>query len=207
MIRVGELAVLLELRSTDSVLAALDALTRGSPRGVRDLVPGATTLLATFDAIPSAEQQARLASVEATSLQRSGVAARSRQREHRIPVRYDGEDLRSLARLLGLCVEDVVRLHCAAEYLVAFVGFQPGFAYLAGLPPALHAPRRAMPRPLVPAGSVAIGGEWTGIYPSATPGGWHLVGRTTLALFDPQAAAPALLAPGDRVRMVPCSDP
>jgi len=96
----------------------------------------------------------------------------------------------------------VVRRHAAAEYVVYLLGFLPGFAFLGGLPTALATPRRAVPRTAVPAGSVGIGGEQTGIYPLRSPGGWHLIGRTEVALFDPLAASPTLLRPGDRVRFV-----
>lgn len=119
-----------------------------------------------------------------------------------IPVRYDGPDLVDVAAHCGLTPEEVVRRHAAAEYVVYFIGFQPGFAYLGGLDESLHTPRRAEPRTAVPAGSVGIGGAQTGIYPLVTPGGWQLIGRTTLPLFDPQAEPPTLLAPGDRLRFV-----
>jgi len=98
-----------------------------------------------------------------------------------------------------LLTEEFARRHAAASYRVAFVGFAPGFGYLSGLPPELAAARLSSPRPRVPAGSVAIGGAWTGIYPSASPGGWRLIGRTSVRLFEPRGDPPSLLAPGDRV--------
>lgn len=119
-----------------------------------------------------------------------------------IPVWYDGPDLEDVARLTGLTVSDVIARHAGAEYRVALLGFVPGFAYLGGLDPALALPRRSTPRPRVPAGSVAIGGGQTGVYPAATPGGWHLIGRTEVPMFDPTRSPPALLAVGDRVRFV-----
>lgn len=122
-----------------------------------------------------------------------------------IPVRYggvDGPDLAAVAGLHGLSEDEAVERHCAREYVVNFLGFAPGFAYLGGLDPMLHAPRLAVPRPRVPAGSVAIGGELTGVYPSALPGGWNLIGRTDLTLFDAAREPAALLGPGDRVRFV-----
>jgi KipI family sensor histidine kinase inhibitor len=100
-------------------------------------------------------------------------------------------------------MSDFVSSHAAVEYTVAFLGFQPGFPYMRGLPAGLHAPRRASPRARVAAGSVAIGGAYCGIYPSAGPGGWQIIGRTAAVLFDPAHDAPALLLPGDRVRFVP----
>ncbi len=124
-------------------------------------------------------------------------------REIDIPVRYggeDGPDLEAVADYAGLSVDEVVKRHASAEYVVFFVGFQPGFAYLGGLDASLHTPRRSVPRLEVPAGSVGIGGEQTGVYPAASPGGWQLIGRTAVALFDPSRNPPALLQPGDRVR-------
>jgi len=120
-----------------------------------------------------------------------------------IPVCYGGEfgpDLDALARHANLDADEVIARHSAAEYRVAMLGFAPGFPYLLGLDPTLHAPRRANPRTRVPAGSVAIGGAQTGIYPTELPGGWQLIGRTPSMLFDAQRMPPSLLAPGDRVR-------
>ena len=122
-----------------------------------------------------------------------------------IPVTYGGQcgpDLADVAAHTGLSEEEVVARHGAAEYRVAMLGFTPGFAYLLGLDPTLHMPRRATPRTRVPAGSVAIGGAQTGVYPRETPGGWHLIGRTTLHLFDPARDPPALLKPGMRVKFI-----
>ncbi len=113
-----------------------------------------------------------------------------------------GPDLAAVARESGLAEREVVRLLCGATLTVAFIGFSPGFPYLVGLPRELELPRLASPRPRVPAGSVALAGPFAGIYPSATPGGWRLVGRTGLRLFDPAAAPPARFAAGDRVRFV-----
>lgn len=123
-----------------------------------------------------------------------------------IPVIYGGSygpDLAEVAEHCGLSVSQVVEQHSAAEYIVYFLGFQPGFAYLAGLAPTLVTPRRAEPRLMVPAGSVGIGGSQTGIYPLATPGGWQIIGQTSLKLFNPTAEKPTLLTPGDTVRFVP----
>jgi inhibitor of KinA len=116
-----------------------------------------------------------------------------------IPVYYDGEDLAALAQYAQLTIEQVITRHTGGDYQVAMLGFAPGFAYLLGLDPALAMPRRAEPRLRVPAGSVAIGGHQTGIYPKSLPGGWQLIGRTPLRLFDPTAASPSVLRAGDRV--------
>lgn len=125
---------------------------------------------------------------------------------HEIPVEYGGTagpDLSALAERAGMDPAAYMDSHSAADYTVAFLGFQPGFPYLRGLPRALHAPRRSSPRGRVAAGSVAIGGPYSGIYPAAGPAGWQIIGRTPSVLFDSRRAVPALLAPGDRVRFVP----
>ena len=123
-----------------------------------------------------------------------------------IPVVYGtaaGPDLGEVARHAGLTEKQVVELHASVDYVVWFLGFQPGFPYLGGLPEQLATPRRDEPRLLVPAGSVGIGGAQTGIYPLATPGGWQLIGHTPLPLFDPHRDEPVLLRPGDTVRFIP----
>nr|WP_198983390.1 5-oxoprolinase subunit PxpB [Herbaspirillum sp. ASV7] len=120
-----------------------------------------------------------------------------------IPVVYGGSggpDLENVARHTGLSVDEVIARHSGGDYVVYFIGFMPGFAYMGGLAPELATPRHTTPRVTIPAGSVGIGGEQTGIYPMASPGGWQLLGRTSLNLFDPSQEAPTLLRPGDRVR-------
>jgi len=123
-----------------------------------------------------------------------------------IPVVYGnaaGPDLGDVARHAGLSEKQVVELHASVDYVVWFLGFQPGFPYLGGLPEPLHTPRRGEPRLMVPAGSVGIGGSQTGVYPLASPGGWQLIGHTSQALFDAKREEPVLLRPGDTVRFVP----
>jgi inhibitor of KinA len=125
-----------------------------------------------------------------------------------IPVCYGGEfgpDLEEIAARAGLSLKDAIELHSKAEYRVHAIGFVPGFGYLGGLPKKLHAARRATPRPSVAAGSVGIGGAQTGIYPVVTPGGWNVIGRTPLYMFDPNRPVAALLAAGDEVRFRPVS--
>jgi KipI family sensor histidine kinase inhibitor len=119
-----------------------------------------------------------------------------------VPVVYDGEDLGAVAALWGTDVRGVIEQLCGTEFRVAFCGFTPGWAYLAGLPEELAVPRLETPRPRVPAGSVALADGYAGIYPSASPGGWRLVGRTDVQLFDPDSDPAALLTPGKRVRLV-----
>lgn len=127
-------------------------------------------------------------------------------REHVIRVRYDGPDLAEVARATGLEAREVVARHAGRWYDVVLLGFMPGFAYMGELPPELVLPRRPTPRTRVPAGSVAIAGAQTGIYPFESPGGWHLIGRTEAVLFDPRREPPSLLAAGDRVRFHPLGE-
>jgi KipI family sensor histidine kinase inhibitor len=167
---------------------------------VLDIVPGMNNLTIVFD--PLGADMEGLAREMARAWARAPSVEPS-QREVEIPVFYggeDGPDLPAVAEHAGLSVDEVVKRHASAEYTVFFLGFQPGFAYLGGLDPALATPRRAVPRLEVPAGSVGIGGVQTGIYPAASPGGWQLIGRTRSALFDPVRDPPTLLRSGDRVR-------
>lgn len=120
-----------------------------------------------------------------------------------IPVTYEGEDLDAVAGATGLSPLEVTERHARPTYTCAFCGFAPGFAYLVGLDPALHLPRRATPRTRVPAGSVAIAAEYSAVYPSASPGGWHVIGHSTLALWDPLRERVSFVEPGTSVRFVP----
>jgi KipI family sensor histidine kinase inhibitor len=172
-----------------------------SAEEVADVVPGARTVLVRLH--PGADPPRRLlAAFEQVPIAR----ARANPPLVEIPVRYggdDGPDLTDVARTARLDDDEVVQRHAAGEYTVAFVGFSPGFAYLLGLPDELAVPRLETPRTRVPAGSVAIGGRYTGVYPRATPGGWRVIGRTDAELFDAGRDPPANLAPGDRVRFIP----
>ena len=177
--------------------AASEALRAAAFPEVADVVPGARTVL--VELRPGAEpSEALVRAVEAEPPD----AAATKGTLHEIAVIYDGEDLPAIAASIRLRPEDVIELHTSAEYTVAFIGFQPGFPYLLGLPEQLAVPRLSSPRVKVEWGSVAIGGEYTGIYPASTPGGWRLIGYTDTILFDPARAPPSLLAPGDRVRFV-----
>lgn len=170
--------------------------------GVGEALPGMNNLTLTFD---PAQTDAEALGARVLALWPSLEAGAIAGREVRIPVAYggeDGPDLGAVAAHTGLTPAEVVRRHCAGDYIVYLLGFLPGFAFLGGLAPELATPRRAEPRTAVPARSVGIGGEQTGIYPLVSPGGWQLIGRTPLALFDPAAAEPTLLRPGDRVRFV-----
>jgi KipI family sensor histidine kinase inhibitor len=200
----------IDLASNTLALAAAAALRAADLPGLRDIAPAYASLCvqydpaAWFDPAQAESPYALIASrideiVHNLPPQSGGPAATPIE----IPVRYGGDfgpDLEDLARQVRLSVDEVVARHCAAEYRVAMLGFAPGFPYLLGLDPALHAPRRATPRVRVPTGSVAIGGAQTGIYPRELPGGWLLIGRTPLGLFDAMRDSPALLAPGQRLR-------
>ena len=124
-------------------------------------------------------------------------------REHEIRVTYDGADLEQVSVSCGISVDEVIARHSGRTYTVDLLGFVPGFGYLSELDPSLQLPRRPQPRPRVPAGSVAIAGAQTAVYPLDTPGGWHLIGRTDETMFDPERDPPALLRAGDIVRFVP----
>lgn len=169
---------------------------------LREVLPGMNNLTLIFD-----PDQGEAADYEAR-VRKAWPRLRGRPQAGRqvdIPVHYGGAagpDLADVAAHTGLTPAEVVRRHAAGDYVVYFLGFLPGFAFLGGLEAALATPRRAAPRTAVPAGSVGIGGEQTGIYPLASPGGWQLIGRTTRPLFDPAAEPPTLLRPGDRVRFV-----
>jgi KipI family sensor histidine kinase inhibitor len=189
----GRRAVLVEV---DDVLGYQAALTQAPPDGVDELVPAARTLLVRFD--PAVTDAGRLG---ALLRQVSPVDSRvTEAAEVVIPVVYDGEDLAEVASETGLSVSEVVARHSAGAYVSAFCGFAPGFAYLSGADPVLHVSRRSSPRTRIPAGSVAIAGEYSAVYPSASPGGWRLLGRTAAPVWDVERDPPNLLPPGTRVR-------
>ncbi|MER5605170.1 allophanate hydrolase subunit 1 [Micromonospora tulbaghiae] len=160
-----------------------------------EIVPGAVTVL--LDGVPDPEATA----ARITGWRPRTAASGAATAEVRVPVVYDGEDLPRVAGHWNVDVPAVVDRLRRTEFRVAFCGFAPGFAYLTGLPPELAVPRLATPRTRVPAGSVALAGPYAGIYPAASPGGWLLVGRTDLPLFDVHADPPARLTPGTRVRL------
>ncbi|MCW3479982.1 5-oxoprolinase subunit PxpB [Neisseriaceae bacterium JH1-16] len=179
-----------------------------SHAAVCELVPGMNNLTVLLDPAGPAPD-AFLAELEAL-WQQAEAAQLPDTREISLPVIYggaDGPDLGEVARLAHLSPDEVIALHAGANYQVYFLGFRPGFAYLGGLPTRLSTPRRAEPRRTVPAGSVGIGGEQTGVYPLASPGGWQVIGRCTEPLFDATAEPPTRLRPGDTVRFVPVTEP
>ncbi|MFJ7212116.1 allophanate hydrolase subunit 1 [Amycolatopsis sp. NPDC098790] len=189
----GRRAVLVEL---EDVLGFQAALTRLSVDGVEELVPAARTLLVRFD--PAVTDADRLGAVLREVSPVDSMVSTSD--EVVVPVVYDGEDLADVAASAGISVDSVIARHSAGSYVSAFCGFAPGFAYLSGLDPALHVSRRSTPRTRIPAGSVAIAGEYSAVYPSASPGGWRLLGRTDVPVWDVERDPPNLLPPGTRVR-------
>lgn len=196
-LRVGERALLVELAGSEEAEAFHAELLRrraaGALPAVREIVPAARTVL--LDGVADPDRlAAELARWTVGPLPaRVGGAIE-------IPVRYDGPDLVEVAALWGVSVEAAVRIHAEAEFRVAFCGFAPGFGYLTGLDERYAVPRRATPRTAVPAGSVALAGPYTGVYPRSSPGGWQLIGTTDVVLWDTGREPAALLSPGTRVR-------
>jgi len=193
----GERGLLVEVEDLETVHRLHAALRELGPPGVAELVPGYRTVLIVADPERAGVLDELAARLPGLELPPAGAVAGGTVE---VPVTYDGQDLPEVARLTGLAAEEVVRRHTEPEYTVAFLGFSPGFPYLVGLDPALEVPRRDTPRTSIPAGSVGLAGNQTGIYPTASPGGWQLIGRTDVTLFDPGRDPPALLAPGARLR-------
>nr|WP_314142663.1 5-oxoprolinase subunit PxpB [uncultured Rhodococcus sp.] len=190
----GENAVLVEFDGLDETMAYYRALVADPPPRVVDLVPAARTVLVMFDG----PKQPILNWISATE-------PAVHTDDHRsdtvtISVVYDGDDLDEVARLTGLPTTEVVAAHIDQTWTVAFGGFAPGFGYLVGTDARLHVPRRTSPRTSVPAGSVGLAGEFSGIYPRSSPGGWQLIGRTDAQLWNLDRDPPALLRPGTTVR-------
>ena len=202
---VGDQGVLLELKDNVAVHAVAAAARERFGDQLTEIVPGHRTLLLVSPVERARPDFSVLATVAAAACGAAGNRPTDQPDASviTIPVRYDGEDLVAVAQALEVDRERVIELHCQAVYTVAFMGFAPGFPYLVGLPPELELSRRDAPRLEVPAGSVAVAAAYCGIYPRASPGGWNLLGRTDVTLFDPGRERPALLAPGDRVRFEP----
>lgn len=183
---------------------ALDMALAACPiPGVRETVPSYRALLIVYDRLQTSASEVETSIQQALMRMTHGTLPEGRMLE--IPVRYgkiDGPDLKDVARYHGLSIAEVIALHTKPIYRVAMLGFAPGFAYLLGLDPRLATPRLEVPRTHVSPGSVGIAGSQTGVYALSTPGGWRIIGRTTLALFDPGQDAPFTLHAGDRVRFV-----
>jgi inhibitor of KinA len=206
---VGDAAVLIELghqidAATNRRVQTIDAwLRRRRPEGIVELVPAYASLLVHYDPLVLSLAEVRQWADEQISNAKEISTARPRRIQ--VPVRYggvDGPDLEAVAALHNLTAEAVARIHAGRDYTVYMMGFTPGFAYLGSLDPSIAVPRLQSPRTQVPAGSVGITGLQTGIYPIQSPGGWQLIGRTSMQMFDVQADEPFAIAPGDTVRFV-----
>ncbi|MGV9845609.1 5-oxoprolinase subunit PxpB [Streptomyces fungicidicus] len=196
---VGAHALLVEVSSGDEAQALHAELLRRRAEGslpAGEIVPAARTVL-----LDGVSDPVRL-TAELTALALPPAPEQARETVE-IPVRYDGPDLADVAAHWGVSAREVARVHAGTEFRVAFCGFAPGFGYLTGLPARCDVPRRPTPRTAVPAGSVALAGPYTGVYPRSSPGGWQLIGTTDLVLWDPARVPAALLSPGTRVRFVP----
>ena len=188
--------LLVELNDLDETLALLAALQAVPLPGMKELVPAARTLMIGF-----APEETSAEEIAAGVAARDLVAPLAREATLvEVPVRYDGEDLEEVAAITGLSVDEVIRRHSAATYMVAFCGFAPGFGYLVGGDPALQVPRRKTPRTRIPAGSVALAGAFTGVYPQNSPGGWQIIGTTPVKMWDITRNPPAYFQPGYQVR-------
>lgn len=192
--RYGHDALLVDVDDASSALA-LYRLARDRGVRARDIVPAARTVLfaGVDDPVALAAWLDGWSPATVTHDERPRVE---------VPARYDGPDLEDVARRWDMTVAEAVATHTGLDFVVAFCGFAPGFAYCTGLPAALAVPRHRDPRPRVPAGAVGLAGEYTGVYPTASPGGWRLVAHTDLVLWDPDREEPATLTPGTRVRFV-----
>lgn len=196
----GSRGLLLEFEDLDEVLAHYATLQDEDLPGVLDVVPAGRTVLVVGD------RETDLPAL-ATRLRglRPGEHRRTESAPVEVPVRYDGDDLADVAELLGIGVPELIERHRGEEWTVAFCGFAPGFGYLTGAHHAWDIPRRSSPRTRVPAGSLALAGEFTGVYPRESPGGWQLIGHSEVQVFDLHRDPPALLVPGARVRFVEAS--
>lgn len=188
--------LIVELKDLDETLALFASLKAEPMDGIIDIVPAARTLMVRF------RPEMLTAETLAAAITGRDLSAKIPPSEMlvEIPVTYDGEDLRDVAELTGLSIAEVIERHTASEFTVAFCGFAPGFGYLVGGDPALQVPRRQSPRTKIPAGSVALAGAFSGVYPQASPGGWQIIGTTPLQMWDLTRDPPALFQPGYRVR-------
>lgn len=200
----GDQALLLEFEGTGEVLAWTEALRQADLLGVLDIVPASHTVLLKL-AAPRYRDRTRVRlgklRVERPAVDVEAVPT-GRPADVTIDVVYDGEDLAEVTRLTGLSTDEIVAAHTAAPLRVGFGGFAPGFAYLVGGDTRLQVPRRAEPRTRVPVGSVGLAGEFSGVYPRESPGGWQLIGRTDAVLWDVDRDPPALLTPGATVQFL-----
>jgi KipI family sensor histidine kinase inhibitor len=187
----------------NQVHAAAATLAAEGLAEVQDIVPAYLGVAIFYDALHTSYNEMAPRLLAVCERATGSTAISGKIREHEIRVTYDGSDLVQVSVLSGLSVDEVIARHSGRSYTVDLLGFVPGFGYLSELDSALQLPRRSQPRPRVPAGSVAIAGAQTAVYPLDTPGGWHIIGRTDSVMFDPLSEPPALLRAGDIVRFVP----
>ena len=211
----GDSAVLIELGSeidptiNDQVYSLASSISQAKIPAVIELVPTYRSLLVSYDPLIAgyAEVQEAMSEIVARSLDSvEGVVVDAKIIE--LPVVYggeDGPDIEAVAEHAGVSVQDVIDIHSGVGYRVYMIGFAPGFPYLGGLDERIAAPRLKTPRLSVPAGAVGIAESQTGVYPNASPGGWQLIGRTGVRLFDVSSSTPSLITPGAKVRFVPVS--
>ena len=207
----GAAALLVDLGDATAVAHLTRAIAASALAAEVEVVPAATTVLVRVGDPRRGAAPGRLAAVRhalvellaqpAVAIDASAADAASDLVE--IPVRYHGDDLGDVAERVGLTVAELITLHSGTVFLAAFCGFTAGFCYMTGLPERLVLPRRPSPRPRVPANTVAIADIYCGVYPAATPGGWNLLGTTTVPMWDVRRNPPSLVAPGQRVRFVP----
>ncbi len=222
IVPIGDFAIVVRLRdrfedapdkTLDTVLGAVEKLRTAAIPGVIELAPAYTSVAVFYEpsvVVKRGENTGSAFEQLAIRIRRAlepaggrGKTVQFQSRTVEVPVCYDSEfalDLNDVVRQTNLSPEQAISLHCGADYRVACIGFVPGFTFLAGLPKELATPRRNIPRKQIPPGSVGIGGTQTGIYPIQSPGGWNLIGRTPLSLFDPKKNPPTLLRTGERVR-------
>jgi KipI family sensor histidine kinase inhibitor len=201
----GDEALLVDVDDGPSPAALAAALTAAASPAVVEVVPAAVTVL--VRTAPGADPAEVARTVRECAHRAAEADPAAEQDELVVPVVYDGADLDDVADHTGLPVREVVAAHTGQVWTVAFCGFAPGFGYLRGEHDRLHVPRRSSPRTRVPAGAVALAGEFTGVYPRPSPGGWQLLGRTDLPVWDLDREPPALLRPGVRVRFVDVGPP
>jgi KipI family sensor histidine kinase inhibitor len=200
----GDSAILVRVRDNAAALKAHRQIEAAQIAGVIESAPAYDSLAIFYEPSMVESDEAFVSQIE-RALKRRVRDRRVESRIVEVPARFDAEfalDLQHVAQHARISPNEVVDLYCSAEYVVACIGFTPGFPYLIGLPKKLTTPRRATPRKEIPAGSIAIGGDQTGIYPVTSPGGWNVIGRTPLQLFDPRNDPPVALRAGDRVRFV-----
>lgn len=193
--------------NTEKVRALSAAIEKRRIAGVTGTIPAYSSLTVCYD--PLRLSGARIARIVGRLAERTQTAKAEKKTVHLIPVLYGGaygEDLPFVARCAGLSCGEAAALHAGTDYLIHMIGFLPGFAYLGGLDERLAVPRLDSPRAVIPAGSVGIGGGQTGIYPVSSPGGWRLIGRTPLRMYDPDRDPPVLYRPGEYIRFVPVDE-